>query len=348
MVHPRLSLWNTAISTSGLRRGGTYEYTVPFTGNFTIIVAGAQAASYDGDSGGKGNTLTSTIRLHYNDTIKFVLSDKPSRSKSGSNMTIPGGGAGKFYINGNLVLVAGGGGATVTKKTAPSDILKVYVYNGDGESAGGNNVYDVHWHNGDTNVSSTFSSPKKQYADPNAEGYTCYTGVHEHHYIEECHERHACGGSIVQTRVKEDPIEGSSGEHTDRYEIDYKCTSCGAGGTAVGIGSHPSTPTTCGNIRCYDHIASKAGKNKWTLHNVKHGQIMNVSDGATGANTIASGYTATSANNNTGAGTFTVELNEQQGLYYQNTQVKRDKFEYLNSKVYLLVTDNTVVYYRRP
>lgn len=328
--------------------GGTYEYTIPYTGDYTIVVAGAQGSSYGG-SGGTGYTLTKTVRLNYGDVVKCITHAMPTSYQDGQTYKVPGGESSELYVNGTLVWRAGGGGGYVNTAIAPNNTTTVIAYNGNNDSS---TTYNVHWHSGNGKsgpVSANTFPTLYQLTAPASLG--CYRDAgHTHNATSYC-PLETC--MVVFTGGGHYYGDGC-GWHGYEDATNYyaECTLCGASGTFYSCpGDHTSTPPykTMAHIGC-DKSGYKCNwaRNTWSIQcGYQHGQIV----GYNNANaTVAPCYYATGWNpttavvNNTGTGKFAITLTEHTGLYYNNAVAR---IAYLNAQVPLVVKDRRVVYFKR-
>jgi gliding motility-associated-like protein len=89
---------NVTINTQGIQ-----EWTVPQTGTYTIITAGAQGG---GSNGGEGASIQGEFNLNAGDVLKVLVGQQGTLNDNGG-----GGGGGSYVVlNGNPLSVAGGGG----------------------------------------------------------------------------------------------------------------------------------------------------------------------------------------------------------------------------------------------
>ncbi|MCM1221731.1 MAG: hypothetical protein NC548_45395 [Lachnospiraceae bacterium] len=333
--------------------GGSYEYTVPYTANYEITLAGAQGSSYSSNAGGYGYTLKKTIRLQYGDTIKVELPNRKNYYTEGTTIKVPGGDPAKLYINGTLVQVAGGGGGTVSNQTAPNDIYYVQTQNGAGtNTATWNSSVTVHWHTGngvnDVNKANHSNNFPTVYLASSPGG--CYAGDgHTHNAVVYC-PRHTCvaSSSISTYRLSLEgcPTCGSCNTETwtrttithsecgySAWEESAHCNTCGGSKSRSWSNgrSCPGTIWDCGSP-----------VNTWTVQcGIAQGYV-SASNGCAG--TCKDGSWSASLNNS-GNAKFTIKLAEQNGVQYKN--VVASTAYYLNDPVDLIVCDNTVTYYKR-
>jgi hypothetical protein len=112
---PIISQVRTAYSTATWAQNNSYlsmttqgiqEWTVPATGSYTIVVAGAAGGSSSFGNGGLGAVLTSSINFTKGEIIKILVGQKGAGSSNSG-----GGGGGTYVIRNNISLfVAGAGG----------------------------------------------------------------------------------------------------------------------------------------------------------------------------------------------------------------------------------------------
>ncbi len=92
-----------AVSTGS--EGEIQTWTVPFTGDYTITVRGAQGGdSWDHD-GGTGAVIRAEIRLNEGDVLSIAVGQR------GDSGISPGGSGGSFVVRDDVPLVIAGGGA---------------------------------------------------------------------------------------------------------------------------------------------------------------------------------------------------------------------------------------------
>jgi len=112
---------------------GIQEWKVPSTGTYTIRAVGAAGGdSIDGNKGGKGIDISTSITLNKGEIIKILVGQKGITANS-NNTNAPGGGGGTFVIRGNnipIIVAGGGGGAT----------SNLVLYNYSGDKNGGNGM----------------------------------------------------------------------------------------------------------------------------------------------------------------------------------------------------------------
>ncbi|MBQ7777198.1 MAG: InlB B-repeat-containing protein [Lachnospiraceae bacterium] len=137
---------NYIVSDSIGFSGKSGEYTVPYTGFYTLTLTGAQGADYGSYEGGKGGQVQGTVYLEKGDKLQYTIGGKNGFS---------GGGAGSVYGNGGgyssvtsqkegLLLVAGGGGGATNMGPGGAGGSEAHVtgsWNGESSEAGGGGGY---------------------------------------------------------------------------------------------------------------------------------------------------------------------------------------------------------------
>lgn len=323
---------------------GTYEFTVPYTGNYEITLSGAAGASYNAASGGSGYTLSKTVRLQYNDTVKIVLQNKPSYYATGSTLTVPSGVRSQLYVNGTLVWNAAGGAGSLSTQIAPNGITSVRTF--DGDSATSKDA-GVHWHTGNGKSGATHSNTfPTVYSTATPNG--CYVwGGHTHNATG------TCGYKMVYTYDSRCDDKGYAPRNKpDGYNADgstiWACCVCGSvndgkygagfGGWCESTGAHAVSSEKvylCGGYN-----------NTWRLGcGYQQGQITPIHPVSPGQCYYADGWTPTATLSNTGNGNVTIKLVEQQTVYYNQTNAQTPY--YMDGICNLIVQDNTVTYFKR-
>ena len=284
-------------------------------------MSGSQGSSYSSSSGGCGYTVSKIIRLNYGDTVKFVVGTKPSGyTTSGDTVTVPGGNATRMYVNGTLVLCAGGGASTASGK-ATSGINRIVACGGDGEPAGSNGSYTVHWcANKDTIY---------QLGQPDE----CHTvGTHTHHKPDGV----TCPSTMVTCHAG--PAIANMGDAPQG--ILGKCTN-------GHVTTHGEGWTDCGET--YRRWDCGKPNNTWAYnHSAADGDVRLVSEALPGTCLGATGSLT-----NTGDGSAVIQLANQyenvsgknDGMQYSNTYVKCPKYSEYTCN--LIIKDNVVCYFKR-
>ena len=375
------SLLLTEIVTP-MKWGGTYEYTVPFTGNYEITLSGAQGASYDSNSGGYGYTLTKTIRLQYQDKIKVVVGKRLSWSQSGAVVSVPGGEDSNFYLNDQLIWTAAGGAGQITKNIVPNACTSVTVQNGNGSSTGSwTSGSPVHWHSGNGKSGATHSNQFPVLYQLNNPG-GCYRGSHtcgkigsnchfEHDKDEITHTEHnvyveghcnRCGGDYGSATNDEyhgsdTPGGGDIGHtyHTCTYTVTVDCThwicngvintwTIGCGYSQGQVYGYDNSSYSAGS--CYYNTSYSYTESTVQRNGSEGGFVFDYVDVSKTLNT-----TPSASLSRTGNGNFKIRLVEQQELFGGNLvgdgTARAILPYYLNTKCNLILLDHTVIHFKR-
>lgn len=105
--------WTSNTAYFNMTTQGIQEWTVPATGNYEIVVNGAQGGFGAGNPGGNGATMIGEFALTQGQVLYIVVGQEGElNAGSASNDAGPGGG-GSFVIDaatGNPLIAAGGGG----------------------------------------------------------------------------------------------------------------------------------------------------------------------------------------------------------------------------------------------
>lgn len=309
---------------------------------------GTEGASYQASGGGYGTTLVKTVRLEKGTQLKVVLPERPAYTYGNATVTIPSGNNAELYLNDSLYMLAGGGGARINNTIAPNGCTSVNVGNDGSLTALG-----VHWHSGNGKsgpiASNTFPTVYKETLVGG-----CYRWAgHTHNATRTCpwrytyHEHRSCSYTQIDTVICTSRGDGYS------Y---FKCTACQAeyshydGGASTGWGwgycdcpgsreyHCDRTPNagleyTCGNPR-----------NTQTVQcGFQHGQINPVTNQYTP--TPCSGSYDSAAASNTGDAKFSIELCEQDTLFYSS--VAPAATYYNSGLTELVLVDDIVCYYKR-
>ena len=93
---------------------GIIYFTVPVTGTYNLVAAGAAGGDAGNFTGGKGVVISTTVTLDAGQILKILVGQK------GRNATTSSGGGGTFIATAQNtpILVAGGGGGNSNNKTA--------------------------------------------------------------------------------------------------------------------------------------------------------------------------------------------------------------------------------------
>lgn len=246
-IHTGSDIGNTlSVSKSyGTGNQGT-NYTISYTGHYTLNAYGAKGADYNSSyTGGKGGRVTATYWLKAGDILTFYAGTAGSSTSGGSNGnganggnssagTGRGGGAAtEIYLTRNgsrvaLLIAGGGGGANAytsggaggSKQTgigSKSGSVSGYGGGGGGATGGSAGTYQVHNHAGNTSSGgacySLYSGSK-----------VCGTAYQVHGDYWEC----SCGDTWG---TASHGYFSSLPEHSghEQYYMDayYNCTGCG-------------------------------------------------------------------------------------------------------------------------
>ena len=98
--------------------GGKQEWTVPASGPYRIVVAGAQGGSALNIAGGRGREFTFDVTLTAGHNLSILVGQEGGTGSITSRSIYAGGGGGGTYIKNNStnnwIAVAGGGGGSAT------------------------------------------------------------------------------------------------------------------------------------------------------------------------------------------------------------------------------------------
>ena len=166
------------------RTGHAEEYTVPYSGIYTLSLSGAQGSDYDGRAGGKGGSVALKVWLVKGEKLTVTVGGKDGYNGGGTgNLFGNGGGKTTVYSDRRgLLAVAGGGGAASRMGSGGaggSEASLTADGNGGSGAAGGGAGYNggnageriVHSHSGDCYVSGTKTAGSRFYETLSA-GYT--------------------------------------------------------------------------------------------------------------------------------------------------------------------------------
>lgn len=136
---PNLTLCNNSYSGSSLLAGsngfsvsnGIQSFRVPLTGNYRILVAGAQGGDSGINSGGKGALMGGDFYLIQDQKINILVGQEGiNASYSGQSRGASGGGASYVFNDSSnkLLLVAGGGGGAGDNASGNAIHGRAYVH----------------------------------------------------------------------------------------------------------------------------------------------------------------------------------------------------------------------------
>lgn len=178
-------------STISARRDFGYtgyaeEYTVPYSGIYTLTLSGAQGSDYGTRTGGKGGSATLKVWLVKGEKLTVTVGGKDGYNGGGTGSMF-GNGGGKTTVYSDrrgLLAVAGGGGATSQMGTGGAGgseaSLTAGGAGGSGAAGGGAGYYGgnageliVHSHSDDCYTSSSKTAGSRFYGTVSG-GYTGY------------------------------------------------------------------------------------------------------------------------------------------------------------------------------
>lgn len=282
--------------------GTSGNFTVPYSAYYKLTLSGAQGSSYGGGEGGLGITQTKTLWLREGTEVKYQCSPQAQRTMSGGVMNINAGETSKLWFDDVLQATSSGGQGTYASNIAPTGCNSVKLYQGGNDNVA---TYPVHWHTGNQNT----------YGD-------CYTvAVYRHEHNGGCYG-HVCDGGCHYVEGHYDWVydDNDDGEDTHGWHkkwIPAHTEHSGNQGLVCG-GSPPNT---------FDHWGLGCGYAQGQIVGIQP-QVIGYSDNTWVADS--------SAQDNAGAGKFSIQLIEQDRLYYANGLV--------NSLTYRNNITNLVVY----
>jgi len=153
---------NSQMSKTIYFSGVPGDYTVPFSGFYTLKLAGASGADYDSFKGGKGGTVTATVYLEKGEKLHYQLGGQNAYPNGGSGNPYGNGGGGSTLSTertGLLLVAGGGGGASIVADGGAGGLKEHLIQTSAGESGecGGGGGYQggisgnvlIHQHTGD-------------------------------------------------------------------------------------------------------------------------------------------------------------------------------------------------------
>lgn len=176
----------TVISEAYSFEGQEKQYTIPYTGLYTIKALGAQGASYESYTGGYGGSVGGKFWLRKGDVLTYAVGGQNGYN-SGGNATDYGNGGGMTSVvsdqKGELMIAGGGGGASPGGNGGNGGSAASVIDGHDGESgmAGGGAGYQggcagekiVHHHTNDCYVDASYT-PAFGSWDGTVDGFDCY------------------------------------------------------------------------------------------------------------------------------------------------------------------------------
>lgn len=176
----------TVISEAYSFDGQEKQYTIPYTGLYTIKALGAQGASYESYTGGYGGSVGGKFWLRKGDVLTYAVGGQNGYN-GGGNATDYGNGGGMTSVvsdqKGELMIAGGGGGASPGGNGGNGGSAASVIDGHDGESgmAGGGAGYQggcagekiVHHHTNDCYVDASYT-PAFGSWDGTVDGFDCY------------------------------------------------------------------------------------------------------------------------------------------------------------------------------
>lgn len=142
--------------------GSSGQYTVPFSGIYTITLSGASGEDYGGFEGGKGGKVNATVYLEKGERLLYELGGQNGYPNGGSGNLYGTGGGGSVVSTertGILLAAGGGGGASVASNGGAGGLREHLVSSAqgeDGECGGGgglqggvSGMVNIHEHTGE-------------------------------------------------------------------------------------------------------------------------------------------------------------------------------------------------------
>lgn len=176
----------TVISEAYSFDGQEKQYTIPYTGLYTIKALGAQGASYESYTGGYGGSVGGKFWLRKGDVLTYAVGGQNGYN-GGGNATDYGNGGGMTSVvsdqKGELMIAGGGGGASPGGDGGNGGSAASVIDGHDGESgmAGGGAGYQggcagekiVHHHTNECYVDASYT-PAFGSWDGKVDGFDCY------------------------------------------------------------------------------------------------------------------------------------------------------------------------------
>ena len=178
----------TVISEAYSFDGQEKQYTIPYTGLYTIKALGAQGASYESYTGGYGGSVGGKFWLRKGDVLTYAVGGQNGYN-GGGNATDYGNGGGMTSVvsdqKGELLIAGGGGGASPGGDGGNGGSAASVIDGHDGESgmAGGGAGYQggcagekiVHHHTNACYVDASYT-PAFGNWEGHADGFDDYAG----------------------------------------------------------------------------------------------------------------------------------------------------------------------------
>lgn len=327
--------------------GGDFEFTVPYTANYELSLAGTQGSSYNSDAGGYGWTLVrDSIKLNYGDVVQIHV---PKWNNSYTSTEVSGGHAATITVNSDVVWIAGGGAGTVSNNIAQNGVTSFTARGGEGSDPGVDRVYEVHWHSGNGKSGATHSNSFPTVYSTTLVGGCYGWNGHTHNATGTCPMYHDHSLDPVECRQCCQLSPGYNEATGETYPLHPAGCGCNMGSGFVDSGyvhwgdvpicNHALNAYSCGNYNNTQVL--KCG--------YVQGQILGINNDNenAGACFCTVGWQPTSKNkNNAGGAKFSIRLLEQQELFYRLMPVSNPN--YGNIPAYLIINDNRVIYFKRP
>lgn len=176
----------TSVNQTYIYDGQPHQYTVPYTGIYTLSAVGAQGQSYGSYTGGYGGSVSGTFWLQKGEVLTYTIGGQNGYN-GGGVATDYGNGGGMTSIvsdrQGTLLIAGGGGGASPGGNGGNGGSAASVIDGHDGESgmAGGGAGYQggcagekiVHHHTNDCYVDASYT-PAFGSWDGKVDGFDCY------------------------------------------------------------------------------------------------------------------------------------------------------------------------------
>ena len=323
--------------------GGEITYTVPFTANYEVTLSGSEGAGYPSGAGGYGYTLTTTVRLNKGQTITVATPNRPAHYTEGTTTIVPHGNDSVLKIDDKEFLRAGGGAPRFNQIIASTGTINVQV---EGVAS-----LPVHWHSGNGKSGATHANQfPTVYSETLVGGCYGWAG-HTHNATSICPKSHSHNDGCYG--IPDSPWNNcadctSNGVPDGAGYKKYHCNCCGSDFRGTNGWHH------CPSSKHFKQVCHDQPLNTWNCGNqpvntqtikcgFQHGQINPVTNQYTP--TPCSGTWDSAASNNTGDAKFTVELCEQDTVYYDNGLVKDPVYK--GGPAELVLVDGTVCHYKR-
>lgn len=104
-----------SVSQTYTMTGSSQQYTIPYTGLYTLTAQGAQGGSYDSYTGGYGGKITGTFWLKKGEILTYTVGGQNGYNGGGAATDYGNGGGMTSIVSdqkGTLLIAGGGGGAS--------------------------------------------------------------------------------------------------------------------------------------------------------------------------------------------------------------------------------------------